>query len=129
MCHLWRKFWPLNKKTSPKIIAIDKDNVNLEYRTLSTCSSYMLKRIPMLLKNNFQDNRTLEVLSHPSHRCHIPSDDVVGSKTTGLPKDSTTDIPDGINSWFPIWIRDSKDQILSVISSYTSVWFPPIHCH
>ena len=87
-----------NEKILPKIITIDKDNVNLVHCTLSTYSSNMLKRIAIPLKNNFQDNQNLAVSFHPSWRCNEPSDDVDDSKTTGLPKDTTTDIPDRINS-------------------------------
>ena len=87
-----------NKKVSPNIISIGKDNVNRVYCTFSTCSSNTLKIIAMLLKNNFEDNQNLVGSSDPSRRCNKPSDDVVGSKTTLLPKDTMTDIRDGINS-------------------------------
>ena len=52
----------------------------------------------MLLRNDFQDNRNIAVLSHPSRRYNKPSDYVVGSKTTGSPKDTMTDMPVRINS-------------------------------
>ena len=52
----------------------------------------------VVIKNNFQDNRNLGVSSQSSRRCNQSCDQVVGSKTTGLPKDSITDKTCTVNS-------------------------------
>ena len=95
---------PPTKKVAPKIISIRKDNINIIYWNFSKLSSKILKRIPMLLRNNFNDNRTKAVSSTLPRRSNNLSQNIVWTKTAGLSTDNSMDSPVGIK-YLSGWLR------------------------
>ena len=94
---------------APKITSIGKDNVNVMYHIFLKSPSKMLKRIPKLLKNNFNDNKTNAVSSNMSRRSNDSSENVVGIKKTGLSTDNSMGIPvkiDSLSGWLMCYVKD-----------------------